>query len=140
MARPTKYTPEAVKKITDAIQLGATHELACKYAGISEDSLARWQARYADFAAAIKEAEGSGAVGWLLRIEAAAKNGSWQAAAWKLERRYPEQYGRTVSDHRHKFDKQAQVAAIAAALNLPPEAAAELAADADRLIELRVQR
>jgi hypothetical protein len=96
--RRTKYSPEVVKRLTDAIRLGATYELACAYAGISEDSFARWRAKYADFAEAIKEAEGGAAVGWLARIEQAAKDGTWQAAAWKLERRYPEQYGRQVVD------------------------------------------
>lgn len=98
MARRSKYTPEVVRRLTDAIRLGATYELACAYAGISEDSFARWRAKYADFAEAIKEAEGGAAVGWLARIEQAAKDGTWQAAAWKLERRYPEQYGRQVVD------------------------------------------
>lgn len=98
MARRSKYTPEVGKRICDAIRLGATYELAAKYGGVSEDSIARWRAKYADFAEAIKEAEGGAAVGWLARIEQAAKDGTWQAAAWKLERRYPEQYGRQVVD------------------------------------------
>lgn len=107
MARTTKYTPEVAKKITDAIRLGATYQLACNYAGISTDSFARWRARYADFAARVKEAEGVGAVGWLVKIEQAAAAGNWQAAAWKLERRYPEQYGRLVNDHRHSIEEAA---------------------------------
>lgn len=101
MARPTKYTPETAKKITDAIRVGATYRLACDYAGVSEDTFARWRERYADFAEGIKEAEGAGAVGWLAKIEKAANEGVWQAAAWKLERRYPESYGRHVVDQRH---------------------------------------
>lgn len=99
--RPTKYTPERVKAITDAIRVGATFRLACDYAGITEDTFARWRERYADFADAVKEAEGKGAIGWLAKIEAAANEGTWQAAAWKLERRYPSEYGRTVVDQRH---------------------------------------
>jgi hypothetical protein len=35
-------------------------------------------------------------VGWLAKIEAAANEGAWQAAAWKLERRYPHEYGRSA--------------------------------------------
>lgn len=101
MARPSKYTPETAKKITDAIRLGATFGLACQYAGISEDTFARWREKYADFAEAVKEAEGAGVVGWLAKIEKAANEGTWQAAAWKLERRYPREYGRTVQEHEH---------------------------------------
>lgn len=96
--RRTKYSPEVVKRLTDAIRLGATYELACHYAGIGTTQFYEWQKRKPEFADAIKEAEGGAAVGWLARIEQAAKDGTWQAAAWKLERRYPEQYGRQVVD------------------------------------------
>lgn len=99
--RPTQRTPENAKKITDAVRMGATYGLACNYAGISEDTFARWREADADFAAAIKEAEGAAAVGWLAKIEKAANEGTWQAAAWKLERRYPEQYGRQVQSVQH---------------------------------------
>ena len=96
MARPTKYTPETTKKITDAIRVGATFRLACLYGGISEETFMRWRERYVDFADAINEAEGAGAIGWLAKIEKAANDGNWQAAAWKLERKYPREYGRRV--------------------------------------------
>jgi len=103
--RRSKYTPETVDKLTQAIRLGATYRLACDYAGISDDTFARWRERYAGFAEAIKLAEGEGALKSLAVIERAA-NGvkgedgeyilapTWQAAAWKLERRYPEMYGK----------------------------------------------
>lgn len=62
MARPTKYTEETAKKITDAIRVGATYKLACDYAGIDEGTFANWRRRYSDFSDAIKAAEGAGAV------------------------------------------------------------------------------
>ncbi len=96
MGRPTQRTPENAKRIMDALRMGATYELACNYAGISADTFQRWRASDAAFAAQIKEAEGAAAVGWLAKIEKAANDNVWQAAAWKLERRYPEQYGRQV--------------------------------------------
>lgn len=95
MARKSKYEPERVQKILDAIRLGATHELACNYAGVSITTFYEWKSTKAEFSEAVKQAEGAGAVKWLERIEAAA-NEQWQAAAWKLERRYPEQYGRQI--------------------------------------------
>lgn len=98
MARRSKYTPDVVKRLTDAIRLGATYELACGYAGIGVSTFYDWLQAKPEFSEAIKEAEGGAAVGWLARIEQAAKDGTWQAAAWKLERRYPEQYGRQVVD------------------------------------------
>jgi transposase len=94
--RPTQRTPENAKRLMDALRMGATYEIACGYAGISTDTFQRWRAADAAFAAQIKEAEGAAAVGWLAKIEKAANDNVWQAAAWKLERRYPEQYGRQV--------------------------------------------
>ena len=96
MARPTKYTPEVAKKIVQSVRLGSTYELACAYAGISVATFGRWRNSYADFEQAIKEAEGAAVTGWLAVIEKAAQEGTWQAAAWKLERKYPQQYGRRV--------------------------------------------
>ena len=56
---------------------------------------------FAEFQARVEEAKGKAVVGWLAKIEKAASEGSWQAAAWKLERRYPEDYGRRVQELRH---------------------------------------
>ena len=110
MAAPTKFTPETVKKLTDAIRLGATYELAAKSAGISYETFNNWKTGKAfpkgtkaadkvQFLHAIEKAEGDAAVQWLAKIEKAANDGAWQAAAWKLERRYPRAYGRTVQEH-----------------------------------------
>jgi len=101
MARKSKYTPETVTKITQAISMGATYELSCAYAGISYDTFNEWRKEKSEFSDAVKEAEGRAVVGWLAKIEKAANDGSWQAAAWKLERRYPREYGRTVVENRN---------------------------------------
>lgn len=105
MARRSKYTPETVDKITQAIRLGATYQLACDYAGISYETFNQWRKAKPAFSEALKLAEGEGVLKSLAVIERAA-NGvrgedgeyvlipSWQAAAWKLERRYPEMYGK----------------------------------------------
>lgn len=109
MARPSLYTPETVKKITDAISMGATYELAAGYAGISYASFNQWRQKKVEFFNAVKAAEGRAAVGWLAKIEQAANNGQWQAAAWKLERRYPSDYGRSIIDHGNKDDEPFRV-------------------------------
>jgi hypothetical protein len=92
--RRSKFTPETVDKLTQAIRLGATYVLACDYAGISMQTFLTWKDTKPEFLDAIKRAEGTACVGWLAKIEQAASDGNWQAAAWKLERRYPEMYGR----------------------------------------------
>jgi AcrR family transcriptional regulator len=90
-----------VKRLVDAVALGATNELACYYAGISHETFYQWLRNKPDFFEAIKEAEARGAVSRLAKIEKAASDGNWQAAAWLLERRYPQWYGRMVLDVRN---------------------------------------
>jgi len=117
IGRPTKFTAETREKAIQAIQMGATYELAAQYAGISYDSFNNWMNKgsieddgeYFDFFNAIKEAEGKAAIGWLAKIEKAATNGNWQAAAWKLERRYPKIYGRTVNEQEHSGELKINV-------------------------------
>lgn len=107
MARPSKLTDETQTKITQAIQLGATYEHAAQYAGIAYSTFNDWMkkgeaaksGKFVQFLEAVKEAEGKATVGWLAKIEKAANEGAWQAAAWKLERRYPEIYGRQRVEH-----------------------------------------
>jgi len=94
--RKPKFTKETIGKLVDAIRKGATHDLACKYAGIDNATLYRWMQEKSEFGDAIREAEGAAAFGWLSKIEEAAEDGNWKAAAWKLERRYPQDYGRSA--------------------------------------------
>jgi hypothetical protein len=96
-----KFDPETKSKIIVAIRKGATYEIACNYACVDYRSFRRWMVRgleekgteYSQFRQDIKEAEGHTALIWLERIDKAAKDGAWQAAAWKLERRYFSTYG-----------------------------------------------
>lgn len=94
---------EYIDKLEHALGLGATYELAALYAGISVSTFQRWrhqatQAREGTPLARLRDqllaAEGQAVVNWLQQIETVAKEGNWQAAAWKLERRYPDAYGR----------------------------------------------
>ncbi len=93
---PTKRTPLARERILEAIRLGSTYELAAYYGGMSYDTFNEWMKSDPQFFDAVKEAEGEAALKWLKKIESAAAR-NWFAAAWKLERRYPGQYGRTVT-------------------------------------------
>lgn len=99
--RRSKYTPDCVKRITDAIALGATYQHACNYGGITFETFNQWRAHRAEFSDAVKDAEGRAVIGWLAKIEKAANEGTWTAAAWKLERRYPNDYGKTVTENQH---------------------------------------
>jgi transposase len=96
MARPSKYTPEVVERIVKAVGLGATYELAALAGGVSYETFRQWRDAKPAFLAALKAAEGQAVTTWLEKIEAASAE-SWQAAAWKLERRYPHVFGRRVT-------------------------------------------
>jgi hypothetical protein len=121
MGRPLKLTADLQAKLVQALALGSTRRAACEYAGIGEATLREWLTRrgavYSALAAAIKEAEAKSTIGALAKIQKAATDGQWQAAAWLLERRHPEEYGRR------------QVVALArAAEPVEPEALAAAAA------------
>lgn len=97
MARPAiKLDEGRRKRLLAALEAGATLRMAAAAAGVSEDTLARWRKADADLQADIETAEARGAVRALEVIQAAAAAGTWQAAAWMLERRYPADYGRRV--------------------------------------------
>ena len=99
MARPTKFTPVTQERIVQAIKLGATYEDAANYGGISYETFRVWMETKPAFSEAVKKAEGEAVLVWLAKIENEASDDNWQAAAWKLERRYPQRYGKTVQQH-----------------------------------------
>lgn len=110
--RPSKYTPERVARLTQAIELGATYELACAYAGITTETLDRWRSVHPELKEQISEAEGRATVKWLAKIEQAASEGTWQAAAWKLERRYPRMYGKQAIELSGDADAPISIALV----------------------------
>lgn len=115
--RPTKFTPERTDKLIQAIKAGHWRNVACKYAGIAPQTLRNWIAiaqgpdapdEYVEFLAALEKAEADAEVFDLALIRKAAtgekdEDGEytvkpqWQAAAWRLERKNPERWGRRDS-------------------------------------------
>ena len=92
--RPTKYNDEVVSKI-----------LAFVRAGNNKDTLYDWLRRgakneqpFKDFSDACERAMAEADMIDLSDISKAARAGSWQAAAWRLERRNPKQFGRTTEE------------------------------------------
>jgi hypothetical protein len=96
MARPgpkTKYTPERVKRITDALTAGMSRGGACAYAGIDQDTLSNWMKRYSEFSVAVIEAEAACEFRATLTIRQAFSNGDWKAALEWLKRRRSSDWG-----------------------------------------------
>lgn len=79
--------------ICTVISLGSSRATAAKYVGIHPDTIRRAMERDESFAAEIAKAESSHEVNQLMNINKAARSEKfWRAAAWKLERKYPDEY------------------------------------------------
>lgn len=92
---------EIQERLLQAIRLGAFIEHACYYAGINSSTFRQWRQKategiepYKSFWVKVNEAESEAIMRRLARIENAGKDGSWQADAWYLERKYPDKFGR----------------------------------------------
>ena len=99
VGRPSKCTEEARRKILWALRLGNYRVAAAEYAGVSDRTLCAWLAKgrdeeeglYADFYRDVLEAERAAEIRALGVIQQAAQK-DWKAAAWFLERKFPERY------------------------------------------------
>lgn len=104
MGRPSKLTEDAQRTICRLIEVGNTVEVAADAAGIGEETFYGWMRRgersgkanapHREFRAAIEQARATAEATMVTRIAKAAANGSWQAAAWLLERRAPERWAK----------------------------------------------
>lgn len=100
--RPTKLTPQTQAKIVQAIVGGNDITVAAAYAGIHKAQFYRWlekgeqqqQGIYRAFRDAIEKAQADAETRNVALIAKAAQEGTWTAAAWWLERKYPERWGR----------------------------------------------
>lgn len=103
MGRPTKLTPKVQEDIVTAIRAGNYAEIAAKYAGIDESTYYRWMSQgegedapapYKEFRKAVENAKAASEIRNVALIQQAANNGTWQAAAWYLERTAYSRWGR----------------------------------------------
>lgn len=102
MGRPSKLTEELTMTLVDVFERGQTSiASACALVGIGERTYHTWMRRdepeYVQFQQRIEKARAQAVQTYLEVIHSAAQNGTWQAAAWWLERVLPEQYGRKTT-------------------------------------------
>lgn len=95
VGHPPKFKQEITDKVLYAVGLGAPLNMACNYAGVDYSTFRKWviagesgEEQYIEFLQALKRAQGGAGVHWLEKINEAMENGTWQAAAWKLERKF----------------------------------------------------
>ncbi len=113
--RPSKFTPERKNRILSLINAGNYLDTACQAAGVTYATYREWVKRgqkeydrleessrakpresekdYLDFFEAVQKAEATAEARNLTIINKAAEK-NWQAAAWFLERKAPDRWGR----------------------------------------------
>jgi len=111
-----KLDDPKVKLLLQALSAGNYVEVSCAYAGLSVGAVYQWldkggkekvrisnggepdpdKATYVELLEAIESARAKAVVANVAVIQQAARNGTWQAAAWWLERTNPQQFGRKV--------------------------------------------
>ncbi|MBB77351.1 MAG: hypothetical protein CMJ75_22835 [Planctomycetaceae bacterium] len=104
--RPCKLTRRVQDRIVKALSVGCTQGIACKAAGIGARTYHRWITRgeedieagnsssdFAVFSRAVQRAEALFFERCAATISEASLD-SWQAAAWMLERRLRDDYGK----------------------------------------------
>jgi transposase len=93
--RPCKLTAERMKRIVKAISEGMTREGAAALGGISVRRLYEWREKFPAFDRAMSKADAAFEQRCIKAIaKAGQKTLTWTAAAWCLERRFPERYGK----------------------------------------------
>jgi transposase-like protein len=111
----TKLTPDRQARITEALAQGNYIETAARYSGVSPQVFYKWMSRgneerqrigdgadptpgeeiYVEFVEAVEKARSQAEMRNVGLIQKAAVDGTWQAAAWYLERSYPKRWGRS---------------------------------------------
>ena len=99
--RPTKLTPEALAQVEQLVRAGTTIDVAAAAVGVNRATIYRWLAagekarkgtHTRELRDRVERARAESESVLVARIGAAAAKGSWQAAAWLLERRWPERW------------------------------------------------
>lgn len=109
------------------LRLGMTRRAAAAYAGYSKTTLYRMLEKdTGTLGTAIEKAEGEAEASHTAKVSA---DKSWQASAWWLERRHPDDYGR-----RDRVDVTVNVQKLAEGIagDLDP---AEVMAEAERIMQ-----
>jgi hypothetical protein len=91
--RPPVLDDTKRREVCAVLSMGGSRRLAARYVGCAPATIRNTAERDPEFAAQLDQAEGQHELLYLRNIQAAAKKEQyWRAAAWMLERRYPERY------------------------------------------------
>jgi hypothetical protein len=95
--RKSMYTPETVERITFALSIGAARVHAAEYGGISKETFYQWMKK-PDFLDAVTRAETVYRMSLLAIIKKQVNEGDGRLALDMLGRRWPQDYGRNVTE------------------------------------------
>lgn len=146
--RPIKLDDEIQNRIVTAIRAGNYIETAAAYAGINKSTLYSWLKRgererqrvaknprarvtqkerpFVEFSNAVERALAEAEIRDVAVIGKAAEE-QWQAAAWRLERKFPERWGRKKLDIDIAHSGQVEVKSDVTKRIISDERATELA-------------
>lgn len=100
--RPTKLTPKMRKEIVDLLKAGNYIGTACILAGVSTSTYYRWinaankstrPNKYTKFRDEVEKAKAFAEARDVASITKHSEK-HWQSAAWRLERKHPESWGK----------------------------------------------
>jgi hypothetical protein len=90
----TLLTKDVTLDLEEKILRGLTEEQACELVGVAYDTYSKWLIRYPLFKEFIRRVKAQVEFEALEHIQDAMTGGTWSAAAWFLERKYPQRYGK----------------------------------------------
>lgn len=100
-----KYDKDHIDKIKEALENGKGRVQAAGLAGISYETFTVWMETKSEFSEMVKRAEGIGKDGnkyYAISCIFAKMKDQWQAAAWWLERNYPNEFGKEYQEPKDK--------------------------------------
>lgn len=90
----TLLTEDVAHDLKDKILRGLTDEQACNLCGVNYGTFTQWLVRYEPFKEFIRRVKAQVEYDALEHIQEAMGGGTWSAAAWFLERKWPHRYGK----------------------------------------------
>ena len=90
--RPTKMTPETINKLEQAFALGCPKTIACEYAGISTETLNKYEHKNPAFPDRIKQLQGLVGMQARKAVADAIKRGDARVAVDYLKRKHREEF------------------------------------------------
>jgi hypothetical protein len=87
---------ERVQQLIAMLRAGNYLDVACRAAGVAVEDLADWVERSDELARQVAQAVAEGEARAVTQIAQAARE-NWQAAAWLLERQFPERWARPLA-------------------------------------------